>query len=366
MIARLRLVAVGAALAVAAIAATARASSSATVWLCRPGLAHDPCATSLTATVVTAAGSTSVVHARPAQGSRFDCFYVYPTVSTESTPNADLKVQAAETTAAVAQASRFSQVCNVYAPVYRQITLHELTAHPDLVFPASVGLTAYDSMLAGFEDFLAHDDGRPIVFIGHSQGAALLIRLLQQKVDDVPAFRKRMVLAILLGGNVAVRTGALTGGSFAHLPLCSKQGEAGCVIAYSSFPSEPPPGALFGRPGQGVSAQSGQTAAKGLQVACVNPAALGGGGADLDSFFPSNGLLATPWVEFPGLYKATCESAGGATWLNVVKATGSSDRRPVVTESDGPLWGYHVVDVSLALGNLVADVAAAEKSWPTH
>jgi len=47
----------------------------------------------------------------------------------------------------------------------------------------------------------------------------------------------------------------------------------------------------------------------------------------------------------------------------VTKATGSSDRRPVVTEKDGPDWGYHDYDVNLALGNLVADVAAAEAAW---
>jgi hypothetical protein len=29
-------------------------------------------------------------------------------------------------------------------------------------------------------------------------------------------------------------------------------------------------------------------------------------------------------------------------------------------------WGYHVVDVNLALGNLVTDVAAAERAWSPH
>jgi hypothetical protein len=35
----------------------------------------------------------------------------------------------------------------------------------------------------------------------------------------------------------------------------------------------------------------------------------------------------------------------------------------VLTESDGPDWGYHDADVNVALGNLVADVAGAEASW---
>jgi hypothetical protein len=34
-----------------------------------------------------------------------------------------------------------------------------------------------------------------------------------------------------------------------------------------------------------------------------------------------------------------------------------------VTEPSGPDWGYHDYDINLALGNLIADTAAAEKTW---
>ena len=140
-------------------------------------------------------------------------------------------------------------------------------------------------------------------------------------------------------------------------------GETGCVIAYSSFPGEPPDGSIFGRPGTGVSLQSGQTGVQGLQVACVNPASIGGGSSTLEPYFPSSGVAATPWVTYPGLYSARCMNGGGATWLQVGKATGASDHRPIVTEQDGPLWGFHSYDVNLALGDLVSDVAAAEANW---
>ncbi|HZT91406.1 MAG TPA: DUF3089 domain-containing protein [Gaiellaceae bacterium] len=347
--------------ATTAPAAGAAGAASRTVWLCAPPLAHDPCTSSLTATRVTATGATSVVTAKPAAASRFDCFYVYPTVSRERSSNADLRVQQAEIAVAVAQASRFSQVCRVYAPVYRQLTLAALAAHPNLVPPFAEAETAYTSLVAGFADYLAHrNDGRPIIFLGHSQGAAILIHLLEAQFDANRVLRRRLVLAILPGGGVEVRNGALTGGSFAHIPLCARRGEVGCVIAYSSFPAEPPPSALFGRVGQGVAAPAAGAA---LQVACVNPAALAGGAGALDSYFPSEGLLPTPWVEFPGLYDARCETAGGATWLQVSKATSASDARPTVSEPAGPRWGYHEYDVNLALGNLVSDVAAAEATW---
>ncbi len=343
---------------------TSSATSSNPVWLCHPGAANDPCASGLAATVVSASGARHVDRAAPAGNSPFDCFYVYPTVSTESSTNADLTVQTAEIAVAEAQASRFSTVCRVWAPMYRQVTLAGLATQG---LATSATAVAYDSLSAAFSAYLAHfNNGRPIVFLGHSQGAAMLILLLRHFVDTDASLRSRVVLALIMGGNVEVPIGRQEGGSFAHVPVCSTDGESGCVIAYSSFPGEPPARSIFGRPGQGVSLQSGQTTRNGLEVVCVNPASVSGGGAALDPYFPSEGATSTPWVEYPDLYRARCESTDGATWLNVTKISPSSDPRPVVSEAEGPNWGYHADDVNLALGDLVADTAAAERSWLRH
>jgi hypothetical protein len=346
---------------------TLSTAATGTVWLCRPGMVADPCTASLQTRVVQASGAKLVVNSSVDPASKFDCFYAYPTVSLETTLNADLRVQKTEIATAIAQASRFSTVCRVWAPMYHQFTLYaleQILAHGVSANDLTVLDTAYQSLKSGFEDYLAHyNNGRPIIFIGHSQGASLLVSLLGQVVDSNPALRSRLVLAILPGANVVVPDGSLQGGSFSHIPVCSSMGEAGCVIAYSSFPGEPPTASLFGRPGQGVSVLSGQFASKGLHVVCVNPAAVGGGSAELDPFFPTEGLVTTPWVEYPGLYRARCKSGGGATWLQVTKIAAASGPRPVVTEPAGPLWGYHDYDINLALGNLVADTAAAERTW---
>jgi hypothetical protein len=280
-------------------------------------------------------------------------------VSTESSDNADLRVQPAEVDVAITQASRFSRVCRVWAPMYRQRTVASLLK--GLGADPQGDAIAYESVLAAWKDYLAHDNhGRPIIFIGHSQGAAMLIRLLASQIDPDPALRARTVVAILAGGNVTVPIGRTVGATFRHLPLCTAKAQTGCVIAYSSFPGQPPLDSVFGRPGQGVSLQSGQTATRGLQVACVNPAAIGGGPADLVPYFPTSPPFTTPWVTYPDLYSATCSSAGGATWLQVNDLTVAG--RPAVGEQLGPAWGYHLVDINLALGNLV-DVIAEEAAY---
>ena len=129
----------------------------------------------------------------------FACFYVYGTVSAEPSVNAGLQRGKAEITSAEVQATPFSPGCQVYAPIYRQVTVADLQTHPDLNFGPAETVTAYDSIKAGFEAFLTHElDGRPFVVIGDSQGAAMLNMLLARLVDNVPALRSRLVTAIIL------------------------------------------------------------------------------------------------------------------------------------------------------------------------
>jgi hypothetical protein len=249
--------------------------------------------------------------------------------------------------------------------MYRQRTAASLSLDEP-----GANAVAYASILSGWKDYLAHDnDGRPIVFIGHSQGAAMLIRLLHDRIDPSVKLRKRMVSAIILGGNVQVPVGKDVGGSFAHIPTCTSATTTGCVIAYSTFGGEPPSTSNFGRPGQGVSLQSRQTKSKGEQVACVNPANFTGARASLSPYFLSATAsvpgvnVETPWVSFPGLYTGQCEGEGGATWLQVSPTHVAGDQRPLIAASLGPDWGYHLDDVNVALGNLVNDVTQEEAAY---
>ncbi len=343
-----------------------------TVWLCRPGLSDNPCLTNLATTAVTASGATKVERATPVVAPPVDCFYVYPTVSGQPTVNADLTAGFSEEEVATAQASRFSQTCRVYAPVYRQITLAALE-HPARITRADA-LLAYQSVRSAFRDYLAHyNHGRGIVFIGHSQGATILIRLLKQEVDPQPALRRRLVSALLLGGNVTVGTNRTGGGDFAHIPPCRSGRQTGCVVAYSSFTSRPPKNSQFGRTSSdaGVGLLAPRRLARNLQIMCVNPASPGGGVGTLEPYVPTvvlafNGTplgATTPWVAFSGGYTARCERSGNASWLQIAHTAGAGDKRPLLTRFQQPILGLHVLDLNIALGNLVKLVTAQAASY---
>jgi Protein of unknown function (DUF3089) len=361
------------------------------VWVCQPGQAGDPCASDLAATTVTAAGTlTPATWPQSALASKFDCFYVHPTDSLAGTANTGLAVTKLDIYVANEQGAPLSQVCDVWAPSYRSQTWPsvEKGLAGDEAVMNSTFTVAYDSALSAWQWFLAHSDGKPVILVGDSRGSAILIHLISAQLDHEPSVLHRLVVAILVGGNLQVPAGKTVGATFTNVPLCTSGTQTGCAIAFSSYPSQPPPDSEFGRPGQGVSLQSGQTATAGQQVACVNPAALSGGPADLDPYlftvsqttkYPiDSGRLTepvtTPWVTYPGLYSASCQQGGGATWLQVTSLAGTSRTRPVVNDDQegslggtGPAWGYHGYEYWLTLGNLLQDVAGEEAAWQaTH
>jgi hypothetical protein len=337
-----------------------------TSWLCLPGRA-DTCSTRLLTTAVTPAGYGKRTNSSPAKDPPLDCFYVYPTVSRDNGLNSDLDMNE-EIGAAAAQAARFSSVCKVYAPKYRQMTVAAIlafTAGQDITAPA---VLAYSDVLHAWRDYLANrNKGRPFVLIGHSQGTLHLIQLIARVIEPMPDVARRMKLAILPGFNVLVPQGKLVGGDFKKTPLCSKPGQTGCAIAWTSFRENnaPPAGAIFG-----IATQPGMT------VACVNPARPGATGwVSLDSYWPtksgypvpggpiawsSEGDPPTPWVHVTGLNAGRCVNDGSRGYFSVRTYADPKDKR---TDRIGgevgvagmfiPGWGMHLADTALVQGDLV-------------
>ena len=284
-----------------------------------------------------------------------DCFYVYPTVSTENRPNADLRLQAEERNAAIIQAARFSQVCRVFAPLYRQTTASS-NGKGD-------GNLAYADVLAAWKDYLAHCESRPRRRSARPfAGRVRAERLIREQIDSSPAERKLLVSALLLGGDVTVANGKTTGGSFEHVPACTSPTETGCVVAYSSWDRTPPADASL----LGVDHA-------GEHVLCTNPAALGGGSGPITPIFTklsgegivpdTSPYLRYLWTEFPGLYTAKCVQQGDRAWLLVTRIQHKGDIRPTVQEVLGPQMGLHAADVNIALGTLVSLVGTQARAW---
>jgi len=336
------------------------------VWLCLPGKADNPCEATLTTTVVDASGKRTVETMTPAANAPIDCFYLYPTTSLQTTMNADLSIDPELVTIATWQAAPFSKVCKVYAPVYPQLTIAALSAAGD----KTVGLvTAYSGALAAFDDYMAnYNKGRGIVFIGHSQGAMLLISLLEDRVDTAPEVRKLLVSALLLGGSATTAPGKTTGGDFTDIPTCPSTTQTGCVVGYSSFDETPPADAVFGRTATAYGMLRGPK--PGEQLMCVNPTALGGSrtmkpliaASDMPRLTaqPPKPLPSTTFVTYPNAYAAECKTSDDGAWLQITRI-GPAAAAPTLAGTEGRAWGLHDFDVSLPLGNLL-DLVAAEST----
>jgi hypothetical protein len=344
-------------------------------WICLPRRA-DACSRPLPTTMLNPNGYGEGGQATPRDNPPIDCFYVYPTVSRDSGMNSDMTAGIEEQGVATVQFARFAGVCRPFAPLYRSATTASIAAAMMGQDPAPYLNMAYADVLAAWRNYLQHrNGGRPFVLIGHSQGTIHLIRLLSEEIEGKPA-AANMVSALLLGFNVEVPDGQITGGTFRTTPLCTRAGQTGCIVTYVTFraAAPPPAGALFGR-----------AAGAGRTVACTNPAALGSGAsAPLDSYWftmsssslpmaiawSSEGPPPTPFVRTEGLVSAACVNNGPLGYLavtvNADPADARTDRIPgdvMIGATAAPGWGLHLVDVNIAQGNLIRVVEAQSAAW---
>src|SRR3954451_14690772 len=232
---RLLLTAAAALCAAASVPATAQASaapdySKDSSWLCLPDR-NDVCSTPLPTTALDPMGYGAAVLNPVARDPPVDCFYVYPTVSSDPGMNSDLNPGREEKLVAESQFGRFASVCRPFAPVYRQMTLASIAAYAagaDISGPAAL---AYSDVFAAWRNYIrTKNQGRPFVLVGHSQGSLMLQQLIAREIENDPAVARRMKLAILPGYNLLVPQGKLVGGTFKKTPLCSREGQKGCVI----------------------------------------------------------------------------------------------------------------------------------------
>jgi hypothetical protein len=382
-------------------------------WICRPGIDPNPCYGDhgeLDTTELLPDGGRNLIKHVRATNPKFDCFYVYPTVylsgngSQTNLSNVDNVMDAL-----MAQGARMSELCEVYAPLYRQVMFVPSTpsmaadagaadagsadagsadagasdsateaGSADATAPEGGGMLsafmspaaalALGDVRAAFKYYLDHfNSGRKFVIMGHSQGTGMLMAMMQTDVDGVTDVQSRMISALLIGGGTSVATGQTTGGTFKHIPICAKPGDTGCVVAYSSYDTLAPPGAnaLFGH------------AASGQQTACTNPGTLNNNsGPYKGSYFPThinNALLAptnmimtdagTAFVLYRDAFQGNCIVDQNAYSYLQIKLLvqpgdprGTPPYRNLSAESIG--FGLHIVDWNLPMQDLLEVVKA--------
>jgi hypothetical protein len=368
---RLAVGVLGGSLVGVAVVAPGAQAKKATAWLCRPGIARDPCTPGMATSHLGNDGSLIEVDKPPIdRHPRVDCFYVYPTVSDDQGANSDLSIDPEEQSIALYQAARYSQECRVYAPMYRQVTVTQLLQGPETITPA-MQRVAYRSAVRGWKAYLRrYNHGRPFVLIGHSQGTFVLRKLIQDEIDGRPALRRRLVSAILLGGNVVVRRGSRVGGDFEHVPSCRSRADFGCVMAWSTFNAPVPSDAFFGRSTTTIDGRSGprfhtlcdypgarqlrtvvptQPFAPATTIGLTNQA-IG---------FPPMPPVSTPWREYDQAYRGRCSSANGAHVLEIDDGLGAPHLNAVPTAQ----WGLHLTDANIALGNLTVILRRQERAY---
>ena len=353
-------------------------------WLCLPGR-KDACASDNSATIIHPDGRLEREAWAADPRAPVDCFYVYPTVSNDNSVLSDMTANDEERRVVEQQLARFASKCRVFAPLYRQFTLTALRASmmgqplPGGV-PASAPRpdTGYNDVVDAWRHYLKTENrGRGVILIGHSQGSGVLTRLLANEIDGKPE-QKLLVSAILAGTNLPVDPGKTTG-LLKSIPTCTSATQAGCVIAYATFRDTipPPSNTRFGR-----------VQNPAMESVCVNPAALGGGKAELHAYLSNTAAQiadtaaatptwvqgkanpTTPFVSLPGLITGECVSKNGFNYLEAHINADPADPRADDIPGDivsGKLvatdWGLHMIDANIAMGNLVDVVGQQSKAY---
>lgn len=303
------------------------------MWMCKPGLAKNYCLENIAdATEALPGGTYQPFMDDLGTDHPIDCIFWYPTVNrTEDPTSYDFSDPEPMLASIRSQAARFSRVCNVYAPFYRQRSLNNGG-------DAELG---YMDVVESFKQYVANwSEGRSFVIFGHSQGTGHATRLITQEVNDNPDLRSRLVSALLIGGG-------LTATTFSNIPLCTAPDQFGCAVGYRSY----------GAP------QATDSVTAGL--ACTNPGALGGGKVLLKgSFFKSRGTnysqdlgpeFTATWGLFRNLFTAECvDTSSGGQVLRIDYTDDAADMRQHPIDLSVVIgFGLHVFDYQFPLDDLV-------------
>ena len=300
------------------------------------------------------AGSVTGEAAEPAQVPNFAVFFVPPTSFLKAGGTAwnatldDASTDARARTFLRGLASPFNRADEIWAPKYRQAAAGAfLTDKPEAQQAIDA---AYADVAQAFDYFLSSVDAdKPIVLAGHSQGAIHVLRLLMDRAE-AQGFADRVAAVYAIGWPISIEHDLPA----LPLPACASAGQAGCIVAYSSF-SDDGNADFIKRRYEATPGFDGQPRGDG-PILCVNPLTGGTGGAapasaNLGTLKPSADLTSGELVA--GAIPARCNDHG-------LLLIGDP---PELGEGVLPGGNYHVYDIPLFWKNLQEDVLARVTAW---
>lgn len=304
------------------------------LWIARPDIPDNP-------------ARWTPPGAKPADAPKVAIFYIHPTSYLDrSAWNAPLDDKAANDRAVLflrGQATAFNGIGDIWAPHYRQATFGAFLT--DRAAAEQALSLAYRDVIAAFDEFLREaGPHRPIVLVGHSQGALHLMHLLRDRVAGTP-LAQRIIAAYVVGWPISREADLPEMG----LQECARPDQTGCLLSWQSFAEPADPSqvkALF-------EATAGLTggARGGTHIICTNPLtgtadASAPASANIGTLVPSADLSSGVLV--PGKVPARCNADGFLLIGPPPEGFGSYVL---------PGNNYHVFDFTLFWSNIRADVA---------
>lgn len=272
-----------------------------------------------------------------------DIFWVYPTILADDSgwlmdkDNPDLQALAQNTIPR--QAAVFSGQANLYAPYYRQMNMAALS----LSDTERATLVAYgkDDVRRALDYYLKHhNNGRPFILAGHSQGSNLLVDLAVELWGTL-GVENRLVAAYTIGWSITKEELAKN----SALTMCTDAAQTGCFISYNTVAA--------GR--QSVA----PTIRKGAVV--TNPLTWKTDGAKGAASMNLGSTFFNPHLESETVPKFTSAQVVG-DGLVVVPA---DEALVDMGDSGFPAGVYHVYDYSLFFENLRSNAAQRIQAFLT-
>lgn len=129
------------------------------------------------------------------------------------------------------KASAFETSGNIYAPYYRQLEAGWLLTLPAEEQDQYINGVPATDVVAAFEYYIEnHNDGKPFILAGHSQGSTMVRTLLFGYLKENPDVYERMVAAYVTGYYVTEEELK----EHDHLKFAEGEDDTGVIISYNT------------------------------------------------------------------------------------------------------------------------------------